>query len=105
MDAEKVIKELGRMCCSMENCADCKVSKLRDEEPHFCMHYVYKYPAETVRIVEEWSKAHPIQTRREKFKEVFGKPPTAKVNCFMGCIEGVEADWWDAPYEAPKGAE
>ena len=57
MDAEKVVRELGRMCCSMENCADCKVSKLRDEEPYFCMHYVYKYPAETIRIVEEWSKA------------------------------------------------
>lgn len=95
MDAEKVVKELGRMCSSMENCADCKVSQLRDEEPHFCMHYVYKYPAETVRIVEEWSKAHPILTNGQKLYEVFGELPEGTIRA--------QASWWLAPYKAPQG--
>lgn len=91
------------MCCSMENCADCKVSKLRDEEPRFCMHYVYKYPAEAVRIVEEWSKANPVQTNGDKLQEVFKENfPYFISDESTVCID---REWFDQPYEAPKGED
>ena len=65
-----------------------------------------------IQIVEEWSKAHPIQTRADKFKEVFGDDMPFVINEMKAddCSEddeiiGFSVAWWNAPYEAPKGMD
>lgn len=106
MDAVKFIKEKERMCGR-----GCEISLFT--ECVGCDHWIEQYPEEAVRIVEEWSKAHPVQTRREKFKEVFGKD-ACNVVCNLSCTcvgysenctDCAITAWWDEPYEAPKGAE
>jgi len=105
MDAVMYHKERNRMCDL--KCAGCHFSqgncKLQELE--------HDDPAEAVRIVEDWSKAHPIQTRRDKFKEVFGanaENMACNLSCTcMGypenCTDCAITAWWDAPYEMPKG--
>ena len=100
MDAEMYLKEKARMCGR-----DCAISFFM--ECVGCDSWIEQHPAEAVRIVEEWSKKHPIQTNGDKLKEVFG-------NIYLGFIAHIENDygdlsiewdksWWDAPYEPPKG--
>ena len=97
MDAVEYIKERNRMCetsdafrCPLQIDGECKGCDGQ------------RNPAEAVRIVEEWSKAHPIQTNADKFKEVFGMTPVGgPLQC---CTEkGFDIVRWNAPYEAPKG--
>ena len=96
MDAELYIKEKRRMLLNELGKGGEHNSlfiRLNDLEK--------KHPAEAVRIVEQWSKAHPIQTNAMKFEEVFGisfgtfwSMPYDKAENFVG-----------APYEPPKGSE
>ena len=109
LDAELFIKELYRMCkwvhgeypetpCVYPHCPLVKLGCYYES--------MAKNPTETVRIVEEWSKAHPIQTRREKFKEVFGIYPYAvneRTDEIMWTLSLNTTSWWDMPYEPPKG--
>lgn len=90
MGAVECMKDLARMC---EN--DCPLPVKCDE----CNSWIMQHPAEALRIVEKWSKAHTIQTRKDKFKEVFG------ITVWESIDEGHGdwSSWWDAPYEAPKG--
>ena len=63
-------------------------------------------PEEAVRIVEEWSKAHPIQTNGQKFVEVFGFEPTTWTKMGEDIHDFIiDPHWWHGPYEAPKGAD
>ena len=104
MDAVEYIKEQQRMCNILNDegtcrCARCEFSKsgIDCTEPDD--------PAEAVRIVEEWSKAHPKQTNADKFKEVFGSVGLLyEMFDFNSNSYGVHhSKWWDMPYVAPKG--
>ena len=102
MDAVEYLKEFKRMCDSLNDeascrCGWCEFSKSGVDctEPDD--------PAEAVRIVEEWSKAHPIQTNADKFKEVFGWSPYNSGGDYINAPYDMLWTWWDAPYEAPKG--
>ena len=104
MAAVMYFKEKNRMCESNSGCIGCPFEDLISvrqfqDETTACDIVEYDDPAEAVRIVEEWSKAHPIQTRREKYKEVFGSEPLS----FCSPSLGYPREWWDMPYEAPKG--
>lgn len=68
MDAVKFVMEYLRMCTKVDDCEGCPVHKT-----DFCM-----VPAkersqdsaeEVVRLVEEWSAAHPRKTRQSVFLE------------------------------------
>lgn len=80
----------------------------------------YELPkADSEKTVKE-IKTHSAQTRREKFKEVFGVEPHDCNGMILGtpqektyCSQCVYCDyegichmdahaWWDAPYEAPE---
>lgn len=104
MDAVKYLKAMDRMCKSHETCGECGLAFGKEEG---CGRYVFDHPAEAVRIVEEWSKAHPIQTNADKFKEVFGFEPYADMAWAAAndeyAAELHDTAWWDMPYEAPKG--
>lgn len=108
MDAVEYLKELRRMCDTLNDdascrCGWCEFSKAGVDctEPDD--------PEEAVHIVEEWSKAHPIQTNTDKFKEVFGFEPCTDMAWAAAndeyAAELHDAEWWDAPYEAPKGGK
>ena len=91
MDAVKYLKERSRICRTVRICDKCP---LRDPYSTVCV----VDAEESVRIVEEWSKAHPRQTNNDKFKEVFGKEPIY----ILRDIANDYGEWLYAPYEAPK---
>lgn len=75
MDAITFIKEHKRMCKSQEDCDSCKLGENR-----YC-NYGPATPMSTeeikevVRIVEEWSKTHPLKTMIQDFFEKFPNAP------------------------------
>ena len=114
MDALVYFKEKERLCKAQFGCDKCPLFDNCERVGNRTLD-----PEEAVRIVEEWSKAHPIQTRREKFIEVFGEDPVndlmeeyvcppASVRGDIGCAlrrcDECSSAYWDAPYEATKGA-
>lgn len=68
----------------------------------------------TIEIVTQWAKEHPIVTRADKFKEVFGVEPKS-YNCFvcphrvgftdakcnlMQCVKCTN-EFWNSEYKEP----
>ena len=103
MDAAEFTKEAKRMCNTQErSCRGCGAYRGSND----CLLDFFDDdfdPTEAVRIVEEWSKAHPKQTNIEKFKEVFGRLPRSYVMADGKPMSGMPDEWWNMPYEAPKG--
>lgn len=75
MDAVKFVKEYLRMCSQPWDCEDCPLNKT-----DFCSAPAKKRSQgeaeEVVRLVEEWSAAHPRKTRQDLFLEQW---PDAKL--------------------------
>lgn len=108
MDAVAYIKEKVRMChndpAEKFKCDKCPM--FADTVEIGCVYWEETDPTEAVRIVEEWSKAHPIQTNEDKFKEVFGDVESLSKHGELSLYEYrimLPRHWWSAPYEAPKG--
>lgn len=105
MDVVNYLKERTRMTDSCNiNCHDCPFSRYNNGTGEGCTDFEGQYPEEAVRIVEEWSNAHPIQTNGQKFVEVFGFEPTTwnkmgeEIHDFIA-----DPQWWHEQYESPKG--
>ena len=113
IDAVEYVKEKVRMChadpIEKFKCDRCPM--FADTVEIGCVYWEETDPAEAVRIVEDWSKAHPIRTNGQKFVEVFGFDP-------WRVVTGDEESWdivfndnltqlnfWRSPYEEPKGAD
>lgn len=66
MDAIKFVKEYLRMCGKFSGCEECPAFMT-----DFCTVNVEEQSQETagevVRVVEEWSAAHPCKTRQSVF--------------------------------------
>ena len=66
MDAVKFVKEYLRMCTKVDECEDCPVYKT-----DFCAvpakERSQESAEEIVDLVEEWSAAHPRETRQSMF--------------------------------------
>lgn len=64
MDVVKFIEERKRMCTAYKNCMDCPASDHTD-----CVVTVNSNLGadEQLKIVEEWSAAHPRKTRKDVF--------------------------------------
>lgn len=81
MDAVKFVKEYLRMCGKFSDCEECPAFMT-----DFCTANVEEQSQETagevVRVVEEWSAAHPRKTRQSVFLE---QCPTAKID-ESGCL-------------------
>ena len=93
MDAVEYFKNKKHMTDSFRTCAACPFLSINNGKEESCCNFEELYPEEAVRIVEEWSKAHPRQTNIEKFKEVFGDDTQVQAT----------VEWRYKPYEAPKG--
>lgn len=78
MDAEKYLKERGRMTneCNVYSCQDCKLGLCYNRYELTCTELEHRYPEEAVAIVEQWAKEHPAKTYKDVFLEKF---PDAKI--------------------------
>lgn len=77
MDAVKFLQERARMCNSFSpNCEGCRVDK---EKPVMseCYLWMFENPERAVKVVEEWSAAHPRKTRQDVFLEQY---PDAEID-------------------------
>ena len=68
MDVVKFIEERKRMCAAYKNCMDCPAGDRAD-----CVVAVNSNLGadEQLKIVEEWSDAHPSKTRQSVFLEQY----------------------------------
>lgn len=69
MDAVKFLQERARMCNSFS--PDCEGCRVDEEKPVMseCCLWMFENPERAVKIVEEWSAAHPRKTRQSVFLE------------------------------------
>ena len=76
MDAVNFLQERARMCNSFS--PDCEGCRVDEEKPVIreCYRWMFENPERSVKIVEEWTAAHPRKTRQSVFLEQF---PNAKV--------------------------
>lgn len=103
MDAVKFLKEKKRMCELYDECQPCPVYDKRSEpqyESYSCDQFVSCFPEKAVKIVEKWSKEHPIMTNKIKFEEVFGKTCDES-----GELVLARPSWWEAEYIEPREEE
>ena len=77
MDAVKYLKEVYRMCKSIEDCSDCPLRGCSLTFP--CKGNTgsaeYKETEKCVSIVEKWSDEHQKETRQGKFLKIFPDAP------------------------------
>ena len=77
MDAVKFLQERARMCNSFS--PDCEGCRVDEEKPVMseCYRWMFENPERAVKIVEEWSAAHPRKTRQSVFLEQY---PNARID-------------------------
>ena len=75
MDAVEYVKTLHRLCKSQDGCFKC----ILDSEDG-CIAAASRYEGyeNTVQIVEQWAKDHPVKTRKREFLKLF--PDAEMVN-------------------------
>ena len=80
MDAEKYLKERGRMSngCDAYSCSKCGLDSLHNRHDITCTELEHEYPEEAVAIVEQWAKEHPVRTYKSVFLEMFPNVKTTK---------------------------
>lgn len=76
MDAVKFLKEVKRMCSSID-CSDCPISPINNSTGLSCWAFSKSSPQTAVSIIEEWSQENPAKTRLQDFLE---KYPRSMVN-------------------------
>ena len=71
MDVVKFLQERARMCNSFS--PDCEGCRVDEEKPVMseCYRWMFENPERAVKIVEEWSAAHPRKTRQSVFLEQY----------------------------------
>ena len=77
MDVVTFIKERNRMCKTNVSCYGCPAHDIRSSNS--CKFAMEKWtaPEQQIRIVEEWSAAHPRKTRQSVFLEQY---PEAQIS-------------------------
>ena len=95
MDAVKFLQERARMCNSFS--PDCEGCRVDEEKPVMgeCYMWMFENHERAVKIIEEWSAAHPRKTRQDAFLEQW---PNAQ------CIDGILVlcpGWIDTCFSCP----
>lgn len=96
LSKEEYQKNLRRMFDSLraehkgeDNCAGVKCTECPFKELSCSLGASNFYLFETMEIVENWSKEHPVVTNTMKFEEIFGVQPSEISSC---------DDFWNSPY-------
>lgn len=92
MDALKFVKEYLRMCGKASGCEECPAFMT-----DFCTVKVETQSPESsekvVRVVEEWSAAHPRKTRQTTLLEQYPEAEIDSRGCLMLCPKHISADY------------
>ena len=93
-------KEAQRMCKSYPDCKGCPLIKSACGLIRCIGGYSDADIQCAIKVVEQWSKEHPIKTNAQKFKEVFGDKAIYAISS-----PNVQAlkNWLDEPYKEPGG--
>lgn len=91
MDAVKFLQERARMCNSFS--PDCEGCRVDEEKPVMseCYLWMFENPERAVKIVEEWSAAHPRNTRQNVFLEQYPKAAIDERGVLRACPMYVSA--------------
>lgn len=83
MDAVDYLKKSRRMCKSSGGCDTC-VAYIDGE---CCINFGAKSgkEKETVAIVEQWAKDHPVKTRQSEFLKMFPNANLKKITRLLPC--------------------
>lgn len=105
MEALEFMKEAQRMCKSYVDCKGCPSKNYACGLIRGMENYSDEYMRCVTKVVEQWSKEHPIKTNAQKFEEVFGFSPKLEFTCFYG-TEGNKSEirtiHWNKPYKEPE---
>ena len=92
MDAVKFVKEYLRMCGKVSGCEECPAFMT-----DFCTVDVESQSPESaekvVRVVEEWSAAHPRKTRQSVFLEQYPEAEIDERGDLMLCPRRISVDF------------
>nr|DAU67436.1 MAG TPA: hypothetical protein [Caudoviricetes sp.] len=84
MDAVKFLEERARMCGKLY-CYECPLYRHNKQDNTMeCNILSADNVAQSVAVVEKWSKEHPRKTRQSEFLKQW---PNAKMNPFTGTID------------------
>lgn len=91
MDAVKFLQERARMCNSFS--PDCEGCRVDEEKPVIseCYRWMFENPERAVKIVEEWSAAHPPKTRQSVFLEQYPEAEIDKDGVLILCPKRISA--------------
>ena len=93
MEAIDYFKEAQRMCKSYPVCKGCPLKDSACGLIRCAVDYSDADIRCAIKVVEQWSKEHPIITNAKKFEEVFD------ISGYRLITQS--ADWWDEPYKEP----
>ena len=95
MDAVTYVREQRRLCDGHSTCIECPLDKFEN-----C---AYADPEEVVKIVEKWSKEHPLVTNGKVAVGIMEKMDAPYIQYSkneIGQIEMIlDASWWDEEYK------
>lgn len=73
------IHDFSRMCKFHNDCKDCSLGISNNGVGMICGDFIKKYPDKADKIILNWCKEHPVETRQDRFMKMF---PNAKIdNC------------------------
>lgn len=85
MDVVKFVKSVNRLCKNQSGCAKCPIW-----EKGMCMagfdNDSVECIEETISIVEQWAKDHPIKTRQSEFLKMFPNADMQRIYALFPCI-------------------
>ena len=87
MDAVEYLKEVIRMCETIEICSNCPMKALDNAACYLCESSQKSLkrvnPERCVEIVEKWSKENPVKTRQSEFLKLY---PNALISDESGVL-------------------
>lgn len=92
MDAVKFLQERARMCNSLS--PGCEGCRMNEEKPvtSGCYRWMLENPERAVKIVEEWSAAHPRKTRQRVFLEQYPEASCVD-NILVACPKVIDKNF------------
>ena len=111
MDSVRGNHYKGSKTCNGIECEDCPLSKFCNDDSSSRNYRVF----DLIEMVEKWGKEHPIITRADKYKEVFGVEPKYLGGSFIcpgiprdqdycdsHTCEECKSNYWNAEYIEPE---
>lgn len=65
------IHDFSRMCKFYNDCKDCSLGISNNGVGMICGDFIKKYPDKANEIILNWCKEHPVETRQDRFLEMF----------------------------------